>query len=133
MQNKTLWQGKPSPLMHLGLYLSCIFLLPLPFALWKYLATRTTSYQLMTDRLICQQGVFHRSQDEVELYRIKDYTIVAPLLYRWLGLADLVLVTSDKTHPTLVLSGIAYAHPVKEIIRNQVEELRVQKGVREID
>ena len=133
MQNETLWQGRPSPLMHLGLYLSCIFLLPLPFALGKYLATRTTSYQLTADRLICQQGIFYRTQDEVELYRIKDYTITAPLYYRWLGIADLVLVTSDKTHPTLALSGIVDAHPVKEIIRNQVEELRVQKGVREID
>ncbi len=119
--------------MHLGLYLSCIFLLPLPFALGKYLVTRTTSYQLTADRLVCQQGVFYRTQDEIELYRIKDYTVVAPLLYRWLGLADLVLATSDKTHPTLVLTGIADAHSVKELIRNQVEELRVQKGVREID
>jgi uncharacterized membrane protein YdbT with pleckstrin-like domain len=133
MQNNLLWEEKPSPLMHLGLYLSCIFLLPLPFALGKYLVTRTTSYQLTADRLVCQQGVFHRTLDEVELYRIKDYTIVAPLLYRWLGIADLVLVTSDKTHPTLVLQGITDAYLVKELIRKQVEELRIQKGVREID
>ena len=119
--------------MHLGLYLSCIFLLPLPFALWKYLATRTTSYQLMTDRLICQQGVFYRTQDEIELYRIKDYTVTAPLLYRWLGLANLVLITSDRTHPELVLQGITDAYQVKELIRTQVEALRTQKGVREID
>ena len=133
MQNNLLWEGKPSPLMHLGLYLSCIFLLPLPFALGKYLVTRTTSYQLTADRLVCQQGIFHRTLDEVELYRIKDYTIVAPLLYRWLGIADLVLVTSDKTHPMLVLQGITDAYLVKELIRKQVEELRIQKGVREID
>jgi hypothetical protein len=55
------------------------------------------------------------------------------LLYRWLGIADLVLVTSDKTHPTLVLQGITDAYLVKELIRKQVEELRIQKGVREID
>ena len=103
--------------MHLGLYLSCIFLLPLPFALWKYLATRTTSYQLTADRLICQQGVFYRSQDEVELYRIKDYTIVAPLLYRWLGLANLVLITSDHSHPELVLKGI----PMLTVSKNSSE------------
>ena len=87
----------------------------------------------MADRLICQQGIFHRILDEVELYRIKDYTVVAPLLYRWLGIANLVLVTSDKTHPTLVLRGITEAYAVKELIRKQVEELRIQKGVREID
>lgn len=133
MQNNPFWQGKPSPLMHLGLYFSCIFLLPLPFALWKYLTARTTSYALTADRLICQQGIFYRVQDEIELYRIKDYTIVSPLLYRWLGIADLVLITSDKTHPTLVLKGVQNAYQVKEIIRKQVEELRSQKGVREID
>ena len=133
MQSQVLWRGRPSPLIHLGLYLSCILLLPLPFALWKYLTTWTTSYQLTADRLICQQGIFYRTQDEVELYRIKDYTVTAPLLHRWLGLANLVLITSDRTHPELVLKGIPDAFQVKELIRAQVEQLRTQKGVREID
>jgi uncharacterized membrane protein YdbT with pleckstrin-like domain len=133
MQNETLWRGSPSPLIHLGLYLSCVLLLPLPFALWRYWQVRSTCYSLTTERLICQQGVFHRSQDEVELYRIKDYTLTAPLLYRWLGLANLVLITSDRTHPELLLKGISDTYRVKELIRTQVEALRTQKGVREID
>ena len=133
MQNEALWQGKPSPLIHLGLYLSCVLLLPLPFALWWYWQVRSTRYTLTAERLVCQQGVFNRSQDEVELYRIKDYTITAPLRYRLLGLANLVLITSDRTHPELLLKGISDAYQVKELIRTQVEQLRVQKGVREID
>ena len=133
MQSKILWQGGPSPLVHLGLYLSCVFLLPLPFALWRYLKIRTTRYTLTNERLICQQGVLHRTSDEVELYRLKDYTITVPLLYRWLGIANLVLMTSDQTHPTLVLKGIPNAFQVKELIRTQVEALRKEKNVREID
>ena len=133
MKNSILWQGTPSPLIHLGLYLSCVFLLPLPFALWRYLQVRTTCYTLAADRLVCQQGVLHHTQDEVELYRIKDYTIVSPLLHRWLGMANLVLFTSDRTHPTLMLKGIPNAFQVKELIRTQVEALRQEKNVREID
>ena len=133
MQNEALWQGKPSPLIHLELYLSCVLLLPLPLALWRYWQVRSTRYTLTAERLVCQQGVFHRTQDEVELYRIKDYTITAPLRYRWLGLANLVLITSDRTHPELLLKGISDAYQVKELIRSQVEALRMQKGVREID
>jgi len=128
-----LWQDRPSPLMHLGLYLSCVLLLPLPLALWRYVQVRTTQYTLTDERLICQQGVLHRTSDEVELYRVKDYVIKASLLYRWFGLSDLVLFTSDQSHPTLVLRGITNAHTVKELIRIQVEVLRAQKGVREID
>ena len=37
--------------------------------------------------------------------------MVAPLPYRWLGLADLVLATSDKRILHWVLTGIADAHP----------------------
>ena len=133
MQSKTIWEGSPSPLIHLGLYLSCIFLLPVPFALWWYWQAKTTRYSLTSERLVCQQGVFHRSQDEIELYRIKDYTVTAPLLYRWLGIANLVLITSDRTHPKLTLEGIPDSYQVKELIRTQVEALRTQKGVREID
>jgi uncharacterized membrane protein YdbT with pleckstrin-like domain len=133
MQNPTLWKGSPSPLIHLELYFSCVLLLPLPFALWRYWQVKSTRYTLTAERLVCQQGVFYRKQDEVELYRIKDYTITAPLLHRWLGIANLVLITSDRTHPELVLKGISDAYQVKELIRTQVEQLRVQKGVREID
>ncbi len=133
MQSQIHWRGKPSPLIYLGLYLSCVLLLPLPFALWRYWQVRSTRYTLTAERLVCQQGVFHRTQDEVELYRIKDYTITAPLSYRWLGLANLVLITSDRTHPELLLKGIPDAYQVKELIRSQVEALRMQKGVREID
>jgi len=133
IQPTILWQYRPSPLMHLGLYLSCVLLLPMPLALWRYVQARTTQYTLTDERLIYQQGILHRTSDEVELYRVKDYTIASPLLYRWLGLSDLVLTTSDQSHPTLVLRGITDAHAAKELIRQQVEILRVQKGVREID
>ena len=133
MQNTTTWQGSPSPLIHLGLYLSCVLLLPLPLALWRYRQVRLTLYTLTAERLVCQQGILYRTQDEVELYRIKDYTIRASLLHRWMGIGNLVLLTSDRTHPELVLKGITDAYQIKELIRKQVEELRTQKGVREID
>ena len=133
MQSTILWQDRPSQLQHLLLYLSCILLLPLPFALWRYLLTQTTRYTLTAERLVVTTGVFHQQQEETELYRVKDYSVSAPLLYRWLGLANVSLLTSDRTHPELVLSGIRNADQVKELIRAQVEMLRVEKGVREID
>ena len=133
MQTTTLWQDRPSQLQHLPLYISCVLLLPLPFALWRYLLTQTTRYTLTAERLVVTTGVFHQQQEEVELYRVKDYSVSAPLLHRWLGLATISLLTSDRTHPELVLSGIRNADRVKELIRTQVEILRSEKGVREID
>ena len=133
MQASVLWQDRPSQLQHLLLYLSCILLVPLPFALWRYLLTQTTRYTLTAERLIVTSGVFHQQQEEVELYRVKDYSVSASLLYRWLGLANICLLTSDRTHPNLVLRGIRNADRVKELIRERVEALRLEKGVREID
>ncbi|MEM9931855.1 MAG: PH domain-containing protein, partial [Bacteroidota bacterium] len=115
------------------LYLSCVLLLPLPLALWRYLLTQTTRYTLTEERLIVTSGIFHQQQEELELYRVKDYSVSAPLLFRWLGLANIHLLTSDHTHPELVLNGIREADRVKELIRTQVETLRTRKGVREID
>ena len=133
MQASVLWQDRPSQLQHLLLYLSCVLLVPLPFALWRYLLTQTTRYALTAERLIVTSGVFHQQQEEVELYRVKDYSVSAPLLYHWLGLANVRLLTSDQTHPELVLRGIRNADRVKELIRERVEALRLEKGVREID
>lgn len=100
---------------------------------WLLLSTGMTSYRLTAGELLVTTGVLSQKTDSLELYRIKDYQITSPLLYRIFGLSNLILVTSDRTDSIVFLKGISQTEEVKSKIRELVETLRGEKRVREVD
>ena len=86
-----------------------------------------------SERLKLIQGVLNQDIDEIELYRVKDTRVLRPLWLRLFGLGNVVLETSDRTHPNPVLPAIKDAMEVREKLREHVENLREQKRVREVD
>lgn len=88
--------------------------------------------EIFEDRLSVKKGVFSRSKDFMELYRIKDYAESQPFLMRVFGLMNVTLETSDKSDPVLYFKGVPQSNIV-EVIRGMVEIQRKKKGVREFD
>lgn len=132
-EERTVWRGTPSQWGNILWFLACLLLIPIPFALWRWLDTRSTVYTLTDQRLTLRSGVLSRSTDDIELYRIKDTRLEQGVLQRLVGLGTIVLVTSDTSMPTLLLPNIAGAEAVREQIRLHVERRRDAKGVREMD
>lgn len=93
----------------------------------------TTSYELQSERLIVKEGLMVQIRNEAELYRIKDYRVIRPLLLRILGLSHLVLYSSDHSCPKLLLKGLLSGDKKMDQIRQRVEELRKTKRVYEVD
>jgi hypothetical protein len=54
-------------------------------------------------------------------------------LQRLVGLGTVVMVTSDASTPTLVLPGIPDSLAVMDKIRHEVDRVRRERGVRELD
>ncbi|MCB0516903.1 MAG: PH domain-containing protein [Chitinophagales bacterium] len=137
MEEKLIWEGKPSHWKNIGTYILCTIgcwlILPLFYGLWKWYEVESVKYSLTNQRLFLQSGVLLRITQEIELYRIKDYKIEEPLQYRFFNLANLVLTTSDKNIPILQIEAIPDAPELRNDIRSYVEILREQKHVREID
>ena len=133
----TIWVGRPSQLKNFKIFLLCFLLcwliVPIFVALWYWLVVRCFQYELTTQRLRISQGVFNRQTEEIELYRIKDTALVEPFWLRMFSLGNVVLITSDRSTPELVIDAIHDAAGVRETIRAQVEALRTSKGVREVD
>jgi len=71
--------------------------------------------------------------DTLELYRVKDLETRQPFLYRLVGLENIQVNTSDVSTPVVVINAIPRAVVLADKIRNHVEGIRTQKGVREID
>ena len=64
---------------------------------------------------------------------MKDIETRQPFLYRMLGIENVQMNTSDASSPFIFIEAIPSAVGLADKIRNQVEIIRQQKGVREID
>jgi uncharacterized membrane protein YdbT with pleckstrin-like domain len=78
-------------------------------------------------------GVFSKVTDTLELYRVKDIETRQPFFYRTVGVENVQLNTSDASSPSLLLDAIPCGVKLADQIRTQVETMRQQKRVREID
>ena len=136
-QEDLLWKGTPSQVVNCNTFIVCglFFWLVIPalFGLWRYLVVRCTEYELSSERLRLRQGVFNKTTEEIELYRVKDTSLLEPFFLRMFSVGNIILHTSDRTHAILVLEAIHTPREVKDKIRNLVEAQRRLKGVREID
>ena len=127
------WTGHPSQWQNLGWFLACLLVVPIPFALWKWLETRHTVYTLTDQRLKFTRGVLTRTTEDLELYRVRDTRFEQGFFERLLGLGRIRLYTTDETSPEIVLPYIAEAEGVREQIRGLVEARRDAKRVRYLD
>ena len=148
-----LWKGKPSQLINsnnfllsgivvlliiiLSIYLwgwlFYLIVFPCGYALQKWLILRSYGYELTNERLRVTTGIFTKSFEEIELYRIRDYSIVQPFFLRLFSLGNVILKTSDKTMPDVTITAIKDFMEVKDKIRARVEILRKEKDIKEID
>ncbi len=149
----TLWKGHTSQWRHLGYYLLCVLIavgigvaaaftagmaalglvVPAGMAAVRWWLTRVTVYELTSQRLKVTTGILTRKLDELELFRVKDYSMEQPLLLRMLGLGNLTLITSDVTCPNVSIEAIPEVNDVREKLRNAVQAERDRKRVREMD
>ena len=138
MQEETpLWQGSPSQRVNLPGYLLCLLffwlVVPLFVMAWQWLVLKNTKFELTTQRLKLRHGVLNKEMNDLELYRVRDYTLEQPFFLRLLGLANITLNTSDSTTPVLIIRAVRDGERLRDQIRTAVEKCRMAKGVREID
>jgi len=116
-----------------GPYILLLLIVPIFIALARYLQTKNKVYELTTERLKTTEGVFSKVTDTLELYRVKDLEKRQPFFYRLVGVENVALNTSDASSPFIFIEAIPSSVGLADKIRNQVEGVRAQKGVREID
>ena len=129
--DKIVWNGSPSQLTNIKTYILFFWTIILPLIV--YLRTRFTIYELTEERFREKTGILSQKIEELELYRVRDYTIEKPFIMRLFGLGNLILVTSDKTNPKIYLYAIRNVESVRDLFRKNVEATRKQTGTKEVD
>ena len=155
-EETSLWKGGPSQWLNLGSFILALILaagivtgaifsgpmlpfvllglvIPLFWIFWQFLKVRCQRYELTTERLKMTTGVINQRIDEVELYRVKDVLVVRSFWMRLTGLASILLETSDRSVPNLVIPAVRGGVELREELRKQVELQRDRKRVRETD
>ena len=93
------------------------------------------TYEICRDRLLIRRGIFIKSIDEVELYRVKDVRLDFSLINQMAGIGTIGVTSSDETTrgAALRLDHVERAQQRREELRRLVEEARQRRRVREID
>jgi len=100
-----------------------LYLIP---AWWR---SRSRHYRLTTRRVVVETGVLGKRLEQVDLYRVSDYTVVRPIGQRLLGTGDLVLRTLDRTSPVVVIKGVRTdVVALYERIRAATEQEKLRRG-----
>lgn len=120
---------KKEMFLFIGISLSSFALL---IYIYKFFYIKSITYKITKEQVIYLRGVFTITTDNIELYRVKDFTVKRPFLMRIISAMNLSLITSDKTHPVFEMIGIPKSN-IDIVIRKLVEEQRRNKGVREFD
>lgn len=131
MTEQTIWTGTSSQVKHFWLFVACILIIPIPWAVWAWLKTKNRVYTLTSERLMIRSGVFNVATETLELYRVRDLQIMEPFWLRLWGLKNLHLCTTDTTTPEILLDYIPSALDLGSKFRQQIELSRQKKGVRE--
>jgi uncharacterized membrane protein YdbT with pleckstrin-like domain len=132
-QEEVLFDGRPSLVPSVGVLLLAIVTLGL-WLLLRWWRTLGVHYRITTRRIVVETGVLSKRMEQIDLYRVNDYTVDRPFFQRLLGTGNLLLKTFDKTTPELRITEIKTdVVALYERLRQATEKDRATRGVRMID
>ena len=100
-----LFEGGPAVIRSVGVLLLCVLTVGLALV-YFWLKTRAKHYRITTQRIVIESGIFSKRLEQVDLYRITDYTVERPFFQRIMGTGNILLEAMDKTTPHIKLLGL---------------------------
>lgn len=131
----TIWALAQRPVTGWAWIFPIAFAAALLVLLAKWFENLATAYEVTEDRLILHKGIFLKSIDEIELYRVKDVRIDFSIVNQMADLGTISITSSDETtrDAPLVIRDVERARARREELRRLVNAARRERGVREID
>ena len=122
MNERIIWQGKPSQLLNLGVFLSSFLVITLPLAFLRWKLFQNTTYSISTTQISIKSSYINKGENNVDLSLIKDLFIESPLFLKLFSLSNIVITTHDESG--MVFAGVKNAENIKnnliETLNNQV-------------
>jgi uncharacterized membrane protein YdbT with pleckstrin-like domain len=130
---EVLFEGHPPLVPSLGQLIIAILTLGL-WVIVLFWRSRSKSYRLTTRRVVVETGILNKRLEQVDLYRVSDYTVLRPLSQRIMGTGNLILKALDHTEPEVRIENIKTdVVALYERIRAATESEKRKRGVRVMD
>jgi uncharacterized membrane protein YdbT with pleckstrin-like domain len=110
---------------------------------WTAIENRTSLFWIDDQRLFMRRGILMRSEEEVELYRIKDVKVSFSIIQQMFDNGTILITSSDSSgllassapHPRTMIevTNVRDARAIRAELRDRVEAIRQRRGVRELD
>lgn len=128
-----LFDGHPALFQTIGQVFLAILTLGIA-ALVLSFKRKGVHYRVTTQRVVIETGVLSKRMDQLDVYRINDYTVELPLGQRMVGTGNLILKSMDPTTPEVRLVGLKTdVRALYENLRRATEIEKQRRGVRVVD
>jgi len=126
---KILFSGRPAALYSIGRWVLTIITLGIA-GIFYWIASLATRFEITTQRVRVERGVFSKSRQDTELYRIDDIALEQPLGMRMVGHSILFLRSTDRSTPEVRLYGVPGLAELAEKLRDGALRERERRGVK---
>jgi len=114
-------------------FLGIVTMLMAMVSAWNFVVLRSISYIIDSEQLIVKRGVFNRTTNYMELYRVYDYQKKQNIIEVAFGIMNIVILSRDMSNPKVVLMGITNNDSVIPFIRDRVETEKQRKRIFEFN
>lgn len=99
---------------------------------YRYINTLLCTKWIITkEQILIYKGVFAKSIDYIELYRVCDYQERKSFIQALINNTNLYIYSGDKSNPVLAIKGIKAGTNILKEIRERVETQKQRKSIYE--
>lgn len=99
---------------------------------YRFLYLRSMRYIITEEQFIYEHGVFRRTRDFMELYRVVDFREESRFSQQVFGLKTIQIYSGDRSTPRLDMVGMDQRADLIPVIRERVGASRKRNGIYEI-
>lgn len=125
---RTLFVGNPAVIYNAVQWVIVVLTLGIAYLVY-WVKSLSTQYQITSQRVRIEHGIFSKVKDNVELFRIDHFDLHKPLGMRLVGHCLLHLRSSDTNFPSVMIFGIPDLEQLADTLRECSLKERTRRKV----
>ena len=125
---KPLFAGHPAVVFSAWQWIAVVLTVGLAY-IYYWIRSLSTTYEITTQRVRIERGLFSKVKESVELFRIDHFDVLKPLGMRITGHCVLHLRSSDAGFPSIEIFGVPDAESMADALRECSLKERTRRKV----
>lgn len=115
-EEKPLYNGHPATIYSVWQWAFVVLSVGIALVVY-WVRSRSTRYEITTQRVRIERGLLSKNKDSLELFRVDHFDLLKPLGMRLMGHCMLHLRSSDPGFPTVVIYGVPGLEALADTLR----------------